>query len=321
MMSEIQFEYNGSIKKLRLKRINVFLGASQTGKTQLLEYFHEVFQGQHKNAVYERQEIVRGQFYVKAISSSYTIDEELKMSSKTEVLNICKQAIAELSDYQINEIEVGLKSTLLPLETAIKKYIIFEEESGFAFNNLLDIIKQYYSFVDAKRLSPSLKRFFLYMNLFSNLEKDKKIILLIDDFENHFDIVQMLRLVDSFTKNSNLTVLIFTKSVELCKSLYNKYPISIVNRNLESVHDVLEGFINNEINYSRKQLAFLLVTEDEIKNNVTNLLRVYFLEFIQLIISNDREYVMNNFKKMGVFEKSDIEILGNFEKFLASKFS
>ena len=319
-MGEIQFEYNGSIRKLKLERINVFLGASQTGKTQLLEHFHEVFQGQHKNAVYERQEIVKGQFYVKAISSGYTIDEELKMTSKTEVLNICKQAIAELSDYQINEIEVGLKNTLLPLETTIKKYIMLEEESGFAFNDLLDIIKQYYSFVDAKGFSPSLKRFSLYMNLFANLEKDKKIILLIDDFENHFDIVQMLRLIDSFTKNNNLIVLIFTKSVELCKSLYNKYPISIVNRNLESVHAVLESFINNEINYSRKQLAFLLITEDEIKNNVTNLLRVYFLEFIQLIISNDREYVMNNFKKMGVFEKSDIEILGNFEKYLASKF-
>jgi len=315
-MKELRFAYNGIMKKINLQNVNLFLGASQTGKTQLLEHFQGVFQGQHKNASYNRQDILKGQFNVRTIAANYTIDDELKMTSKTELLSICKQIIAEFSEYQIEEIKSSLKEAINPLEVALKKNVSFEDNSGFIFDNLLDVVKQYYSFIDTKELSPSLKRYLLLKNVFESPSRGE-MVLLIDDFENSFDIEQMLHLVDTLGATDNLSVLIFTKSIELCKLLYNRYPIYIMNMNLCLLSDIFTKYIDEIVNDSGKELAFIIVTEDEISINTTNMLRAYFAELVQLIIANNRDYLINNYKKMNIFHKSDFDILDKFAKFIA----
>lgn len=315
-MRKLEFEYHNQIKRLELSKLNIFVGGSQTGKTELLEVLNSVFLGQDSKATYDMQPISKNQFNVKIVNASQTVDDELKMTSKTELLTMTKQVIQNLSEEIVDEVLKNIKSSLNPVEQEMHKVVNISGNDGFEINSLMDLIKDYYRFIDTKEYSQAMKKYALYYSLIPQITK-KNTILLLDDFDAYLDLSQMLKIVEVLLLNENLTIFLFAKSSELCRIYFEKYCVFVMNFRLKPLKTIIEDFTGFSItSTSKKQLSFLLVTEDEIKENFTNLVRMYFTDFFHLIINENRLFLIENFKKMKYMSKNDIKIIENFKKYL-----
>lgn len=312
-MTKLEFNYENRIKRLELSNVNVFAGGNNTGKTTLLNILASVFQGQDASASYNLQPIAKSQYNVKILNSLQTIEDELKLTSKSELLAITKQAIQSLEEDTITKIQEDLKKAIKPLENQIKDRVHLSDNDGFIFDDLMDLIKNYFSFIDSKELSISSKRYALFYSLIAKLER-KETILFIDDFEAFFDLEQMLKIVQALSCNPNFIIFIFTKSSDFCKCIFQKYPIFLLTKELQEFRGYVYHYFDKQVLSSSRQLSFSLVTEEEIKQNFTNVLRVYFNEIFQLTICKESDYLLQNFKKMKFLSKEDFKILENFKK-------
>lgn len=313
-MNELTFEYQNAIKRLKLSKVNFFLGGSQSGKTTLIEFIEKGFLGQDKSFLFERSQIMKNQFSVIKIKELQTIEDELKLTAKTNLARIVKSSIQNIDLYDLN---IKLNELLIELTNSIDYELMsLKDEFGDVIVNKIEsidlskFVKDNFIFVNEEKVSNSMKKdLLIWLNL--KMENKKFRILLVDDFDNDLDMGQMIKIINLVENERDLLFFVFTKSAILCEFFCKKYPIYLIDRNLEVFDEIIQEYLDG---YIEKGDELMLLVDNEIIVLRESFFRVVAQAVLLYYSCKDKRILIDFFEKNKIYDRNVIRILENFEK-------
>ena len=267
----LEFNWNNQIIRCKLEKINLFYGGNSSGKSELAQLFEDGFSGQLQDFEIDHQLVKKKEYEAIQCTDSYSLVEEFKLTSKTILAKEIKKIVSD-SDFNENLNEQLLKAVQQLNdklnerweELGLNDSILFQGQ--FDFGDLTKFIKNQYQFYDDKinKVESKIK---YYQLCAKYLSKQKKGVLIIDDFDNCLDLMNCLLMLEFFD-NLDVTVFLFVKSAELCTYCINKYPIFLLTKNLKEYNEYYKSSIQSFTIEENLKNDIIYTSEDEIEYNI-----------------------------------------------------
>lgn len=214
-----------------LKSVNLLSGPNNVGKTLVMDYLYNGYQGKlKKKFIVDGNEVSKDEYYTFLITETDSLDNEKLLGSKS----IVKQNVSEtFGSLEQTSIEL-LSEQITRLQELIEREVLsnLTLSSGLSINvslNVEDVISKFssviYNEIGLSLLSYSTKRlayFKMYINLL--LQLNQKSILLIDGFDNglsKYEAKQFLSYLDEAACGQPLTIIL--SSVNYYDGISNLY--------------------------------------------------------------------------------------------------
>ena len=257
---------------------------------------------------------MKNQFSVIKIKELQTIDDELKLTAKTNLARIVKSSIQNIDLYDLN---IKLNELLIELTNSIDYELMsLKDEFGDVIVNKIEsidlskFVKDNFIFVNEEKVSNSMKKdLLIWLNL--KMKNKKFRILLVDDFDNDLDMGQMIKIINLVENERDLLFFVFTKSAILCEFFCKKYPIYLIDRNLEVFDEIIQEYLDG---YIEKGNELMLLVDNEIIVLRESFFRVVAQAVLLYYSCKDKRILIDFFEKNKIYDRNVIRILENFEK-------
>lgn len=316
--------FNNKIQRINIEKITLFYGPNNCGKTKLLQTFNDGFSGKlKKDFLVNHLEVDKTQYDVVYIDDKSDINDHLKLTNKSLIKAFIKDYYEDEKIKQLlNIIDCNLKNGLQEFNNFINSNINtnIESEINIALtiketeiNELIDSLVCL-TFNNNPSLSSSgLRRELITYFAMQKGVKDK--IIIIDNFDNEFDLNHTLDFIMKITtSNDNIFFILSTNKSISFKYIYlnhiNYYFIqsdSLLNfNNLNEIIRICLAIHQNnhdDLNY--------LYTDDEIEKIIKNQF-VLLLDSIGIMITNNNytiSEVINNSWQVNISYKNETEEL------------
>lgn len=226
----IIFEYENNLNNISVEDVLVIAGGNGKGKSRIFNLMLSGFEGKEKdNFIVNGTIVKKNEYKVLGISRDNTLDNELKLTSKTYLLN----RLETIKEYISNEnLSKALNdyfteiNTILSSEILNSTNITVEYDIDKIFNQLFKSIEYKLDDIECTNLSISEKlniQLELYLNALESIKDNT--VLLIDDMDSIYTMYNFNEKIDKIlerAKQNNLKVIIFIKNEELINSLMNR---------------------------------------------------------------------------------------------------
>lgn len=308
----IEFNFIERTLRLKLNHINLFYGGNNSGKSDLSNFFESGFKGVENNFFVDRCQVSKKDFEVICCGPSTSIQDELKLTSKTILAKEIKECFSSFDPVLLQETAMKLNEALSPLTKTLddkwKKLNLFQKEyfkGNFEFIDFIKLMKYNYLFYNEDSLSKSSNRTFIYQLYCSYLSQFKNSIFIIDDFDDALDFSQCIEQL-SYFENFNITFILFTKSAQLCTYCRNNYPIFLMNKNLMGYDDFIDKKIFSIL--KEKNESEGIPFYDAFETNVVKLeLTNYHQLLLNLLSSKTPEIELNFLKNSKVISEKELD--------------
>lgn len=225
----IVFEYENNLNNINIEDVLVIAGGNGKGKSRIFNLLLSGFEGKEKdNFIINGTTVKKNEYQVLGISSDNSLDNELKLTSKTFLINkletikeyISKDKLTTALNEYFDEISSILHSEILNNVNINMSYNIDK-----IFSQIFKSIEYKVDDVDCLNLSTSEKvniQIDLYLNILESIKDNA--ILLIDDMDSiytNYNFKQKINTILEKSKQSKLKVIIFIKNEELLNYLIN----------------------------------------------------------------------------------------------------
>ncbi|WP_303017141.1 hypothetical protein [Holdemania massiliensis] len=306
-MNTLEFNYNERIIRLKSAKINFFFGSSESGKTTLATYFEKAFSGTNKTFSLNHQMIQKNQYMVRLIASHQSIQDELKLTSKTDFFRTIRRIISETYDSeQQKQIEEMLSSTLDLLNQKLNNEFEFIKNDfgssyncSFIFSDLMDLIKNNYEFLDSKLLSTSTAREMLIDSAIELTEPSKETFLIIDDVDESLDCNQFLKLIRKLEMKEKLNCFMFLKNPNFVFHIARQYPVFLMNYDLIELNQFLQSQIKDLVS---EEITYPLFIDNDFTIIKESIDQNLFHDYLTLLSVGDKNEI---FKKLDEIYKNN----------------
>lgn len=226
----IVFEYENNLNNINIEDVLVISGGNGKGKSRIFNLLLSGFEGKEKdNFIINGTTVKKNEYQVLGISADNNLDNELKLTSKTFLINkletikeyISKDKLTTALNEYFDEVSSILHSEILNNVNINMNYNIDK-----IFSQIFKSIEYKVDDVDCLNLSTSEKvniQIDLYLNILESI-KDNAIIL-IDDMDSiytNYNFKQKINIILEKAKQSKLKVVIFIKNEEIINYLINE---------------------------------------------------------------------------------------------------
>ncbi len=265
----------------------------------------------------DSQSISKNQLHTKLITGNQNIVDELKLSAKSELSKMIKEAITDNFDHeQLENLSFQLLKDLQKIQEVLNSKLLFLEpdynenfQCHFIVDDIFTLIKSNFEILSLDGISDSRLREMYIKVIIQSFDQDKESFLIVDDIDEKIDCSQFLMLLHEIEKVENLTCLVFLKNPEFVYYIIRQYPVFLVNRNFITITDFIYERIVSLMNQNFEYPIFIdsdiSMIEDSIYNN---LLR----ELLSLISINNAVNFLENYEKNNFWNREKSEFLKNF---------
>lgn len=316
-MRKLEFVYSERQYRLSLDKINLFFGPSNCGKTKFSKYLEKGLSGSEKSMQLDSQSISKNQLHTKLITGNQNIVDELKLSAKSELGKMIKEAITDNFDReQLMNLSFQLLKDLQKIQEILNRKLHFLEsdynenfQCQFIVDDIFALIKSNFEILSLDGISDSRLREMYIKVIIQSFGHDQESFLIVDDIDEKIDCSQFLMLLHEIEKVENLTCLLFLKNPEFLYYIIRQYPVFLVNRNFititDFIHERIVSLMNQNFEYPIFIDSDISMIEDSLYNN---LLR----ELLSLISINNAEIFLENYEKNILWNREKTKFLRNF---------
>nr|WP_156416395.1 hypothetical protein [Caviibacter abscessus] len=242
----------------------IIAGGNGKGKSRIFNLLLSGFEGKEKsNFIINGTDVKKNEYHVFGISRDNTLDNELKLSSKTYMLNKLEAIIEYISN---DNLCVELNNYFDEINSILTSEVLNNTKININYNidkiflQIFKSIEYKIDDIDCSNLSVSEKmdtQLNLYLNILESIKDNT--ILLIDDMDSiytNYNFYKRLSVISEKSKQNNLKVIIFIKNEQIINHLIDE------NYNIVFIHNKCLCKLPNYRNYISQ---IDLYTEEEIE--------------------------------------------------------
>lgn len=246
---KINYIFDDEIKHIDLKNITYILGPNQSGKSFILNFLKDCFEGKNKDFTVNGCCVSKGEFEVIFLKDSDSFETQFKFA-KTNIFKelIYNDILLKTNEkkilYEVNKIFNVIDDKVNKvLNYKINKNLNEKISFDIEIDNIDTIIDKFTNIyindylLHEDEIPRSVKRKLIYNLLFFRLDfiKDKSIIVLIDDFDLFLDRNNTIEIINKLSKkfnNCNMDIhFIMTTSNNIYDLIEDKRSIFHISKN------------------------------------------------------------------------------------------
>lgn len=299
---KVSLEFEGNKKVLEVNQTCIFTGNNYRKLNDLSEVLFNGFNGKDKMFFVDNMEVSKGRYKVYTATSNSMIGTEFKLTSKSLLLTPIMEVINEEEEV-FNEISKSFSVLEDKINTLFSE-IENDAKISLHLDDYISVIKNYLDYELLTESSNSEND--VYIKMLLMLAKQDCIIIL-NLLNSSLSTMQLLNIV-YVARRKNLNVFIITNDSYFLSLMQKNTPIYVVERNIVLFEDLIRIWC--KLNYS--SLDYIDQINGELKIISSNLLVILIPYFCLLIVSCERDELIEFLRKNGIFSN---EIINNLEKF------
>ncbi len=215
---KIEFEIDKKYKTIDLQSVNLIYGGNLSGKTKLIEILNAGLTGKTKEFFLTEGTIVNKSEYAVHYINTYNLSDEIKLKTKSSVLKLLNNEffddhLEDLTDKisKINEFLFECEGELNNSELNISNELTLANYN-YRLNiaDVKDLITLALT-MDFESQSSAILQEFIIKLLVKNIDRGKKNIFLIDDFDSFYSDKLVKKMLDFFKSSECIFVLTSNK--------------------------------------------------------------------------------------------------------------
>ena len=332
---KLKFNYFLNDFTLEISKVNIFYGYSNSYKTFFCKQLANGLAGKDKSFLINGLTILKNENNVIYVGSGDSIEEHLKLSSKSLLKTLYYNKLKEYFDNdeqileKMNELFVKPNNILKKISEGFSNSLNANINLSLGVDDADEIISNFIKVsFDNEELSSSQSKEMLFKLIYLLNKENENTFIIIDDFDASFDEAKLCEFLNLIEKYDNITFFLFTNKSSSLYYAFGRYSIFNIRNehiyNLSNVEFLLKksmdigdeshSFEEYMINYGYfKQSGLLDDSLDIIRyNSINNFGRM--LTNKEYVISSAFEFNKVCIVPMSIYEKNFLEEIDSLIK-------